>query len=332
MSQSNNVLNKGGHIVWLGRDIRNQSPLCSVLPADYAQQLQQDRALGLSAVPHAHTLRLFREALRCAAGLAPPSTSAPVTGPSTASTAASATSISVNEVLAVSKSAEESPTHAHRVDREMSRLDSQDSITTANSPLTPGGLSMLSAVRTESDTMQSNPDQAASSSVLPGINTTITPPPTQGAATSPTGTATTTAAQSASTDASASAAAVPRRPHGIVVSFDMGCMHGATRGCGYVTGSSSSTTGLSVDEILDMAMLAGADPNVSLPPTAHAYGALRCLICTLIGILSVVTNPWSFPSSPPIHRCCPWTSRSSAPTPRTRAVTCSWRSCSTSSR
>jgi hypothetical protein len=43
----------------------------------------------------------------------------------------------------------------------------------------------------------------------------------------------------------------------------MGALQGSVRGSGYVTGSSSSATGLTVDEILDMAMIAGADPNVS---------------------------------------------------------------------
>ncbi len=51
---------------------------------------------------------------------------------------------------------------------------------------------------------------------------------------------------------------------GVVVSIDMGVVTGAVRGCGYITGSSNSTTGLTVDEILDMVMIAGADPNVSV--------------------------------------------------------------------
>jgi hypothetical protein len=233
-AQANNVTNKGGHIVWLGRDIRNQSPLCSVLPADYAQQLQQERTAGLvpSNVPHAHTLRLFREALRCAAGVtavvsAPPSTNV------------SAVSAISEPPLLASKSAESPIATALR---EASRMDSQDAITL--SPLTPAAVLPSSLVREGSDntgdTSNETISYAAASGPPPGIDVTASP-----------------RAAPASPPASA------KRPHGVVVSFDMGCMHGATRGCGYVTGSSSSATGLTVDEVLDMAMLAGADPNVS---------------------------------------------------------------------
>lgn len=61
----------------------------------------------------------------------------------------------------------------------------------------------------------------------------------------------------------AGAEAVQALQGGVVVSIDMGVVTGAVRGCGYITGSSNSATGLTVDEILDMVMIAGADPNVS---------------------------------------------------------------------
>jgi hypothetical protein len=48
----------------------------------------------------------------------------------------------------------------------------------------------------------------------------------------------------------------------VVVSLDLGVLSGGSRGCGYVTGSNSLSTGLTVEEVLDMVTAAGADSNV----------------------------------------------------------------------
>ncbi len=185
---------KGGHVVWLGKDIRNQSPQCSVLPALGA--IPAVSTPDHLNVPHAHTLRLFREALRCAAGI-------------TASTAT---------IAAADSGAE----------RKLGEVEFSDS----------AGVGAL-----VSSTAELGSELSPHAPLRPQI--------------------TTCAGNATSATVGCSPLPLALAPHGVVVSFDMGALQGSVRGSGYITGSSSSATGLTVDEILDMAMVAGADPNVS---------------------------------------------------------------------
>lgn len=191
--QAEYVTNKGGHIVWLGRDIRNQSAQCSVCATATGDNFAP---LAGRAVPHVYTLALFREALRCAAG--------------------------VKDVeLAQARAAAEKKEEEEHALPAIYRVESQD--------------------QHGRDSVDPTPDETA-------------------------------AASGESTPGSPLASPVST-PHGalekdsllggVVVSIDMGVLTGAVRGCGYITGSSSSATGLTIDEILDIVMIAGADPNVS---------------------------------------------------------------------
>jgi len=187
-------------VVWLGRDIRNQSAQCTLCP-----YLASDHfaALAGRAVPHVYTLALFREALRCAAGKhAVTSVAAGVAG----------VGAEMSE-----KVEDEGSTPIYRAEsRDFSADPSLESAPVEPSERAP-------AVASDAGPNAGSNDTAASSGP----------------------------------------AEVESVQGGVVVSIDMGAITGAVRGCGYITGSSNSTTGLTVDEILDMVMIAGADPNVS---------------------------------------------------------------------
>ena len=206
--------------MWLGRDIRNQSPLCSIYSAAASEH---GSALAGRAVPHVYTLALFREALRCAAGTA---------------------AVSAETDHREDKSEEESshlPSSIYRVESQDfgSRPDKEESVGAA------------AAVDSDTSSVQGSlhggGDEASVDKNIP-------------------------------TSAAASGASSPtahshgythnndqheQQRSGVVVSIDMGVLAGAVRGCGYITGSSNSATGLTIDEILDIVMIAGADPNVS---------------------------------------------------------------------
>lgn len=240
VTQANNVIQKGGHVVWLSKDIRNQSPQCTVLPADFTPDPVTSRS-----APHAHTLRLFREALRCAAGIAGEQASA---------------RCDAAEVEAITAKVLEKQV-SDLEPGDIGRQDSQDTITTT-SPTTPA-MHGPPVLRTESGThihetpaagQQTAPSAAAAATTATGIAGSPAPVGSNEGVNSHDGPAAHVAF----------GPAPPPRPHGVVVSFDMGALQGSVRGCGYITGGSASTTGLTVDEILDMAMLAGADPNVGV--------------------------------------------------------------------
>ena len=221
--------------MWLGRDIRNQSPQCSVLPA-----AEESSSFSSS---HAYTLKLFRDSLRCAAGIVSntlpvavsPLSPATTTATIATTTPAAATLKTVKQIeLLPEDSANTEPTESESV-----------LVTAVQQSSTPEDCPTPSAVITSECTQAPTEDNASAATSKESTSTVI---------------ATT-----------ASATTTTSSPGSVVVSFDMGALSGAVKGCGYVTGSSCSTTGLTVDEILDMAMIAGADPNVRIPSISHIF-------------------------------------------------------------
>lgn len=218
----------------MGRDIRNQSPQCSVLPA-----AEESSSFSSS---HAYTLKLFRDSLRCAAGIGSNTLSVAVSPLSTATTIGIATTTPAAATLKTVKPIELLPEDSANTEP----TESESVLVTAvQQSSTPEDCPTPSAVITSEGTQAPTEDNASAATCKESTSTLT-------ATTAP---ATTTASS----------------PGSVVVSFDMGALSGAVKGCGYVTGSSCSTTGLTVDEILDMAMIAGADPNVRIPSISHIF-------------------------------------------------------------
>ena len=215
----------------MGRDIRNQSPQCSVLPA-----AEESSSFSSS---HAYTLKLFRDSLRCAAGIVSNNLPVAVSPQSPATTTATTTTTTT-------------PAAATLKTVKPIELLHQDSVIRAITEPTESESVVVPAVQQPSV-------------LVPVITSDDTQAPIEDSA-SPA-----TSKESTSTLTATTAPAATSTPGSVVVSFDMGALSGAVKGCGYVTGSSCSATGLTVDEILDMAMIAGADPNVRIPSISHIF-------------------------------------------------------------
>lgn len=212
------MTSRGGHIVWLGRDIRNQSTLCSVCATASADNFA---SLAGRSVPHVYTLALFREALRCASGAA---------------------EVEQAQARAAAEKKEE---EVEPMLPSIYRVESQDPFCRDNAE-TPTAAVSTEPVDSAVDSGESSPEPDCTS---PG-----------------------------STPLAAAGSAQESQVGGVVVSIDMGALSGAVRGCGYITGSSNSATGLTIDEILDIVMIAGADPNVSVPFEFHTVRTLTVFL------------------------------------------------------
>lgn len=254
--QSAHVLDKDGHIVWLSKDIRNQSPACTVLPSRAADTTEAPHSLECAtafAVPHLHTLKLFQQALRCAAGLP------------------------AHAECAEKVDLAEDPVLPNPKGLNIYRQDSQDTCDTTAPGADVDEIPFAGAgLQSHSCPTPSHAQHAGASHVVHHNHHTA---PAGNATSSATADAGDVAAAADAAGPSAGSIAKQDGPGSVVVSIDMGVMSSAVRGCGYITGSSSSTTGLTVDEILDIVMLAGADPNVSSPP---------CVLSTMASYVALV--------------------------------------------
>lgn len=240
--QAEHVTSRGGHIVWLGRDIRNQSPQCTVCTGDTptAASINVPHLLAGRAVPHVYTLALFREALRCAAG---------------GSAVVTATAEVEVETARVEKGADceedadpdparDSIYHVESCDPFLLNASLESGVTMA-----PQAQSHQQGAAVDCDTCTVDGTGAGSEKAA-AVHAAAGSVPA--------------AAAPSATSVGAGGPQIPSESlqGGVVVSIDMGALAGAVRGCGYITGSSNSATGLTVDEILDIVMIAGADPRV----------------------------------------------------------------------